>query len=99
MKSSQCMYINVYEQFNWYFANYHATLTIANVISWNVAVWNFRLEKNEEKKVSKLTLSKLSIIFLVVQISARKTKNNKDKKNIRLYKDLFYVHSVHGFHI
>lgn len=51
---SQCMYINVYEQFNWFFANYHPTLTIANVISWNVAVWNFRLEKNEKKKFPNL---------------------------------------------
>lgn len=47
------------------------------------------------KKVSKLTLSKLSIIFLVVQISVRKPKIKKDKKNIMLHKDLFYVHPVH----
>lgn len=84
-----------------YFANYHAALTIANVISWNVAVWNFRRKKNDKIKVSKLTLSKLSIIFLVVQISVRKPKIKKDKKNIpvKLHKDLFYVHPVHEFHI
>lgn len=55
--------------------------------------------KNDKIKVSKLTLSKLSIIFLVVQISVRKPKIKKDKNNIKLHKDLFYVHSVHEFHI
>lgn len=36
-----------------------------------------------------------------MQISVRKPKIKKDKKNIpvKLHKDLFYVHSVHEFHI
>lgn len=59
------------------------------------------LDVKNKIKVSKLTLSKLSIIFLVVQISVRKPKIKKDKKNIpvKLHKDLFYVHPVHEFHI
>lgn len=31
-----------------YFANYHAALTIANVISWNVAVWILDVKKKKK---------------------------------------------------
>lgn len=64
--------------FNWYFANYHKILTIA------IGNEIIDLKGNDEIKSSKLTLSKLSIIFLVVQISGRKPIVNTMHKNIHV---------------
>lgn len=64
--------------FNWYFANYHKILTIA------IGNEIIDLKGNDEIKSSKLTLSKLSIIFLVVQISGRKPIIHTMHKNIHV---------------